>query len=111
MAYQVDNNDLFTVVQLKTDRLDTVVAPSLKSEFVYLNNQGVKNIIVDMDSAKYCDSSGLSSILFANRLCNGASGKLVICNLQDSVRKIISISQLDSVISIASNLDEAKTLI
>ena len=111
MSYQIDKSDSFTVVQLQTDRLDAQVAPSLKSEFVVMNGEGVKNIIVDLNNAKYCDSSGLSSILIANRLCKGSNGRLIICNLQESVHKIISISQLDSVISIASSLDEAKMLI
>ena len=111
MSYEVTRNELFAAIELKTDKLDTLVAPSLKSEFVLLNNEGIKNFILDLGSAKYCDSSGLSAILIANRLCKNADGRLVICNLQDAVRKLISISQLDSVISIASSADDARTLI
>ncbi|MFN5183442.1 MAG: STAS domain-containing protein [Bacteroidota bacterium] len=111
MSYQIIKEESYVVVNLTADRLDTLIAPSLKSEFVVLNNDGVKNIIINLESANYCDSSGLSSILVANRLCNGSEGKLVICNLNQPVQNIISISKLDSVLSIAPTLDDAKNLI
>ena len=110
MAYQIESNPGFTVVRLESDRLDANIAPSLKSEFTLMSNQGVSYIIFDLERARYCDSSGLSSILLANRLCVGQNGKLVICNLQEPVQKIINVSQLQSVISIASSLDEAKSM-
>jgi len=64
-----------------------------------------------MSATKYCDSSGLSAILTANRLCKDTNGKFVLCGLQDNVTKLIQISQLDKVLSISSSQKEALEVI
>lgn len=107
MAFTVDRKDKFTVIKTTVEKLDSNVAPSLKSELVVLNADGVKNIIIDLSQTRYCDSSGLSAILVANRLCKNSSGSLVITGLQDSVMKLITISQLDSILNIAGSVEES----
>lgn len=84
-----------------------MVAPTLKSELVVLNSDGVRNLIIDLSETRYCDSSGLSSILVANRLCKNANGLLVVYGLQEPVKKLIAISQLDSILKITDNLSSA----
>jgi anti-anti-sigma factor len=64
-----------------------------------------------LSATKYCDSSGLSAILTANRLCKDTNGKFVLCGLQDNVTKLIQIAQLDKVLSISSNQKEALEVI
>ncbi|HPF68840.1 MAG TPA: STAS domain-containing protein, partial [Flavobacteriales bacterium] len=60
---------------------------------------------------RYCDSSGLSALLVANRLCKSVDGSLVVCGLQEPVKKLVQISQLESVISITPTLQEAIDLL
>lgn len=100
MNFTITNKDKYTLVSSNVDKLDTTCAPELKSELVYLNKTGVRNIIIDMGHTRYCDSSGLSSLLVANRLCKGVNGTMVICALQEPVLKLVQISQLESVLSI-----------
>jgi anti-sigma B factor antagonist len=105
--FSVERNERYTVIHLTAEKLDTLVAPALKSELVMLNADGVRNLIIDLGSARYCDSSGLSAILVANRLCKNADGILVLSNLQESVRKLINISQLDSILQIVPDVETA----
>ncbi len=105
--FSVERNERYTVIRLSAEKLDTLVAPALKSELVMLNADGVRNLIIDLGSARYCDSSGLSAILVANRLCKNADGILVLSNLQESVRKLINISQLDSILQIVPDVETA----
>ncbi|MBN8697830.1 MAG: STAS domain-containing protein [Bacteroidetes bacterium] len=107
MSLVVENKDSYSVIKITAEKLDSNLAPSLKSELVVLNTDGVKNIIIDMTDARYCDSSGLSAILVANRLCKNSSGHFVLSGLQDSVKKLIVISQLDTILTITENLNEA----
>ena len=58
-----------------------------------------------MSDARYCDSSGLSAILVGNRLCKNAGGKLVITGIKDPIKKLLLISQLDSIINSAVSVD------
>jgi anti-anti-sigma factor len=83
----------------------------LKSELVYLNKTGVRNVIMDLSRTRYCDSSGLSALLVANRLCKSVNGSLVVCGLQEPVQKLVQISQLESVLSITPSVNEAVDLL
>lgn len=89
------------------ERLNAQNASELKAELVLLNNKGINNIIVDLTSTKYCDSSGLSALLMGNRLCKDTSGKFVLCGLQDNVMKMIKIAQLDKVLLFEANQNAA----
>jgi len=109
--FEIDKQEKYTIIRIKVDKLDSNVAPALKSELVVLNSDGVRNMIIDMTEARYCDSSGLSSILVANRLCKNANGSFVLTGLQEPVKKLIAISQLDSILSISPSIIESIDLL
>jgi len=101
----------YTSVKLGNEKLDATISSDLKAFFITLNNEGVKNIIFDMSNIRYSDSSGLSSILVGNRLCQEAIGTFVLCCLSEHVAKLVRISQLDTVLSIVPTFEEAVDLI
>lgn len=101
----------YTLVKVLNDRLDTNNAPDLKSELVAINSNGEKNIILDVSNCEYCDSSGLSAILVANRLCEDAIGTFILTGLQADVEQIIRISMLHTVLIITKTVDEAVELL
>lgn len=101
----------YTLIKVLNDRLDTSNAPDLKSELVAVNANGEKNIILDVSNCEYCDSSGLSAILVANRLCEDAIGTFILTGLQPDVEQIIRISMLHTVLIITKTVDEAVNLL
>ncbi len=111
MAFEIQKNGTFTLVKVNSDRLDTNNAPDLKSELVVINNGGEKNIILDLSSCNYCDSSGLRAVLVANRLCEDAIGTFILCGLQPDVENLVNISMLHTVLLITKTADDAKKLL
>jgi anti-anti-sigma factor len=111
MEFKIDKFENHTLIKVLEEKLDTHIAPTLKSELVLVSGNGEKNIILDLSNCRYCDSSGLSAILVANRLCKNASGTFVLTGLNDAVERLITISQLDTVLNISNNLEEAVSLI
>jgi len=107
MNFEIEKKENYAVVKVKVEKLDSQISPSLKSELVVLNADEFNNIIIDLSETRYCDSSGLSAILVANRLCKNSAGVFVLCGLQRSVAKLISISQLDTILNITPTFDEA----
>lgn len=107
MKFLIDKQEKYTLITPEEEKLDSILSPQLKSEFVTLNSEGIRNIILDLSKVKYSDSSGLSAILVANRLCSGDEGILVLCGLTDHVNKLIKISQLDTVLTILPSVNEA----
>jgi len=106
-AYEIEKKDKFTLVRLLEEKFTARIAPDLKTELVLMNSQGIKNIIIDLEKSSYCDSSGLSVILVANRICKENNGCLVVCHLQPAVSKLIEISQLSNVLNITPSYEEA----
>jgi anti-sigma B factor antagonist len=111
MEFKIEKHDNHTLIQVLEEKLDTHIAPTLKSELVLVSGNGEKNIILDLSKCRYCDSSGLSAILVANRLCKNANGTFVLTGLNDAVERLITISQLDTVLNITSTIDDGVGLI
>ena len=107
MKLTVDKQEKYALVKIEESKLTSLVAPELKAEFLVLYQAAFKNMIVDLTETQYCDSSGLSALLTGFRLCRDAGGSFVLTGLQDHVRKLISISQLDNMLSIIPTVNEA----
>lgn len=111
MSFVLDKKDKYTIIKSNVEKLDSNISPFLKSEFVVVSSSGEKNIIIDLSDTRYCDSSGLSAILVGNRLCKNANGSFILAGLQNSVKKLISISQLDTILKITPTVNEAIDLL
>jgi anti-anti-sigma regulatory factor len=62
MKFSIDRQDQYTIIAFDEEKLDSTVSPEVKSEFVTLQAEGVQNLIVDLGTVKYSDSSGLSAL-------------------------------------------------
>ncbi len=111
MAFEVQKRGNYTLVKVNSDRLDTNNAPDLKSKLVVVNNEGEKNIVLDLSRCTYCDSSGLRAVLVANRLCEDAIGTFILTGLQPDVENLVRISMLHTVLLIANSVGEAEDLL
>jgi anti-anti-sigma factor len=107
MRYTLDKNEKYALIRLHEEKLNTLISADLKSELLIINSEGYNNIILDLTDTQYCDSSGLSAVLVGNRVCRNANGNFIVTGLSDGVRKLVTISQLDSVLSITTSLEEA----
>jgi len=106
MKYTADKKDKYVSLTLNEEKLDTTIAPELKSEFVTLQAEGFQHVIMNLKEVKYSDSSGLSALLVGNRLF-GENGSFILCEVQEHVQKLINISQLDKVMDILPTEEEA----
>ncbi|WP_425392472.1 STAS domain-containing protein [Ekhidna sp.] len=106
MEFTVDKYENYSIAKIKQEKVDSTMAPELKSEFMKLAQDGVNSLIVDMADVKYVDSSGLSALLVGNRSFS-ETGVFVLYNVTDHVMKLISISQLDKVMNIVASQEEA----
>ena len=107
MKYSVDKQEKYAVFRLEEDNLNSIVAPELKSKFVILSNEGISNLIFDLSDVEFVDSSGLSAILTANRLWKTIGSFILTGIVHDSVKKLIEISRLDTVLTIIPTVKES----
>ena len=111
MRFEKQIEEKFTVIKLLEEKLDATKAPALKGEFIMLNTKGVRNIILNLENVLYTDSSGLSAILTANRLCRDVNGSLILCSISSHIEKLIKISQLENTLYVLPTVEEAKEAI
>ncbi|MFP5470340.1 MAG: STAS domain-containing protein [Bacteroidia bacterium] len=111
MNFDISKADTHTIIKINVEKLDSQHAPELKSHILMANKSGETKLIIDLAPTKYCDSSGLSALLVANRLCRDGGGMLVISGLQEPVMKLVTISQLHNVLNISPSISEAEELI
>lgn len=108
MKFTIDKQERYTYFKIEEDNLNSVLAPKLKSEFVVLINEGAPNLILDLSAVKFIDSSGLSSILTANRLWESSQQSFVLIGIENpAVKKLIAISRLDTILTIIPTRKEA----
>lgn len=107
MKYTVDKQEKYAVFQVDEKNVNSLVAPELKSQFVILYNEGVKNLILDLGNVEFVDSSGLSAILTADRLWKEI-GSFILTGIEHpSVKRLIEISQLQTVLTIIPTVSES----
>jgi len=107
MKFEIQTEEDYSIMTLKSERLDSKVAPELKSQFIVLaNTRDTGHLILDLGAVAFADSSGLGALLLAQRLYRDLDRNLVLCNVPDRIRKLLEISQLNNVFTIASNTSE-----
>lgn len=111
MKFTVDKHEKYVLIKLNESKLNSLISPQLKSELILMNTDGQRNIILDLSMVKFADSSGLSSLLVGHRICKNAEGSFILTGLSDSVARLISISQLENVLSIVTTSEEAIDLV
>lgn len=111
MKFTVDKHEKYVLVKLNESKINSLVTPQLKSELILINAEGQRNIILDLSQVKFADSSGLSSLLVGHRLCKNAEGSFIMVGLNDAVSRLVTISQLDTVLTIVPTVDEGIDLI
>lgn len=107
MKFDVTKNTHHTVLKLKERKLDMSVSPELKGEFILLCRPSLKSLVVDLTDVEFCDSSGLSALLIAERQMRGHGGKVSLVGVHKKVMALLKISQLDRVFQISDTVAKA----
>ncbi|HKI47122.1 MAG TPA: STAS domain-containing protein [Balneolales bacterium] len=108
MKYEIEHDEGVTILSIKNEKLDSGIAPKFKSRIIILANAEEKdNLIIDMSSVEYADSSGISGLLMAHRLYRDSQRRMVICGVSKRVMDLIKITRLDEVLSFASDRETA----
>ena len=112
MKFSTDKHEKYVVLKLDEPRLTNDNTPALKSEFILLNTEGYRNIVLDLSEVIECnDSQDLSSLLVGDRLCKSAGGIFVVTGVNNSIANLVKISNLHQAVTFVNKLDEATDLI
>jgi anti-sigma B factor antagonist len=108
MKFSVTVEDLVTIFHLHEPRLDTNNASRVKTEFLMLCQGEIDVLIIDLEEIEFCDSSGLSAILLAERLMRERDKEVVLVDPLGKVSALMNITKLTSIIPVFASMEEAK---
>jgi anti-anti-sigma factor len=105
------NFNEYIELTITTPRFDSNVSPLLKTELIKIFQENPTHILLNLSYSKYCDSTGLSVLLQAQRLCTQNGNKLIIFGVNEIIKSIFNVSKLNSVFQIVTNKNEALELL
>jgi anti-sigma B factor antagonist len=97
MQFEIRKELASVTLILKERRLDSSIASELKGEFLILCKPKLSMLTVDLKDVEFCDSSGLSALLIADRKMREHGGRVRLVNVHKKVSSLIKISMLDRV--------------
>ncbi|HEX4864411.1 MAG TPA: STAS domain-containing protein [Acidimicrobiales bacterium] len=96
----------YTVLSVKGE-IDVYSAPRLRERLVELVSQGHRQIVVDLESVDFLDSTGLGVLVGGLKRLRSHDGELSIVCSQSRILKVFEITGLTSVFRMAETVDEA----
>jgi len=100
MNFEVHQNGASTTLKLKQKKLDSSIAPELKGEFLLICKPKVESLVIYLGEVDFCDSSGLSALLIAERKMKEHGGKVKLLHVHKKVSSLLKISMLDRLFEI-----------
>jgi len=87
--------------------IDVYTAPKLREHLIDLVSGGSYNLIIDMESVDFLDSTGLGVLVGGLKRVRSHEGSLNLVCTQDRILKIFRITGLTKVFPIHATVDEA----
>ena len=94
MEHNISEKGAVTVLSLKGE-VDVSVAPQLRTIFKTLIERGKINIIVDLQSVEFIDSSGLGIFVVAFKSAKAKGGNIKFSGATTEVLNVIKLTRLD----------------
>jgi anti-anti-sigma factor len=95
MRFETKKNAVATILKIHERKLDATISPELKGEFLVLCKPQLKELVIDLSDVEFCDSSGLSALLIAERKMRENGGTVKLVGVHKKVLSLIKISHLD----------------
>jgi anti-sigma B factor antagonist len=108
MKIDVQKNGASAVLKLKDRKLDATIASELKGEFLILCTPKIRTLTIDLSDVDFCDSSGLSALLIADRKMKEHGGSVKLIHVHKKVAGLLKISMLDRVFDIQEEATHQK---
>ena len=96
------------VVKVLNSRIVADVAPQFKAGLIAYVNRGSGNIILDLSSVTFIDSSGLGALIGSLKAM-GRERELALSGASDAVVDMFKLTRMNKVFRIFANPEEAAT--
>ena len=88
--------------------LDSTIATEFREEINRYVEDKADIIIVDFKDVTFMDSSGLGALVMSLKTIKTAGGQIFLCSINDQVRMLFELTNMDRVFDIFANLETLK---
>lgn len=107
MNLNLEKIQSYSVLAVKDERIDAHNSGELKDAILHLIEQGEAAIIVQLESVRFIDSSGLGALLSGHKNAAARGGKFALANVQPQVLSMFELTRLNRVFEIYADVNEA----
>jgi len=97
----------YSVLNVLEERIDAHNSAGLKEMFLRLIEQGEVNIVVQLDTVRFIDSSGLGALLSGHKNVMAKSGRFILAGCKPQVLSMFELTRLNRIFEIYGDLTEA----
>lgn len=95
------------IIEIKGDLVGGPPAEEFQETLRKTLEEGKYNVIVDLSGVKYMNSTGIGILIRGYTTVKTAGGVLKLASLNEKIKGVLSITQLNKVFEIHNNVDEA----
>ncbi len=106
LSFGVSQHGAWSVVALRGE-VDVATVPSMRARFLELAGAGSAQLVVDLDSVDFLDSTGLGVLIGARKRARSAGGDLRLVCTNDRITKVLVATGLDAVFSVHHSIADA----
>jgi anti-sigma B factor antagonist len=107
MEIHVNGKPNLAVVKIQAKVMDASNAPSFKEQMEpVIEANG--NVLLDVSSLEFLDSSGLGAVLSCLRKLTGKGGDMKLCGMTKPVRALFELVRMHRIIEVYNTQDEAE---
>ena len=87
-------------------RLDSITVSEFEKEVMLLIQQSTLNVLIDFEKLVYISSAGLRILIIIAKDLKKKEKKLALCALNETIKEVFHISELDTIISIFPTIED-----
>jgi len=107
MNLQIEDKGAAIVLEVQEERLDAHNSGDLKNQMLKLFEEGKTNLVVDLQTVRFVDSSGLGALVSGFKNASSRNGNLKLAGLQLQVKSMFELTRLHRVFEIYTDAGEA----
>jgi anti-anti-sigma factor len=87
--------------------IDIATAPALRSALLKAAARGHGTLVLDMTMTRFCDSSGLHTLLAAHKRAQDEGGSLLLISPARAIIRVLEVTGLNRLLPSFTSLDQA----
>ena len=107
MKYSIENIDNIVIFNLKNESVDSRISADLKAKLLIVCQPDIDALIMDITHVQGFDSSGIGSLLLAERQLAESEVPMLIVGANDSIQEMFKLLRLDELFDFYPTVDEA----